>query len=308
MIEQLISEEKYEEALKLLKDDESELAYYQKLVCLTALERYKEASEIGVKAIQVANKYYYDIISLYVSALVALNDDEKAIAILESELTMPYIPFKYANYFNETFDMLIKKKNQNAKPSNYFSSLSNEDLSTILIDGDNKDVLISAIYELKQRNIRMFLPLIRSILKDEKKERFAKVLLLEALVEQKINEDVTFKTEQEQIDVNPSTLDVIVSDYVYDLFTKAFNNNLLQKTPSYVEYCYEVLTGYLGSIYPLTIDDDEVNLIAGAVHLYVSSLNNDDIDENDIAEAYQVDSEQVEQLANKIAENLNTLY
>jgi tetratricopeptide (TPR) repeat protein len=307
MIEQLIKEEKFEEALKLLTNEDNELAVYQKLVCLCGLNKYEEAVELAIKAIKIANKYYYDIISLYVTALVALNQDEKAISLLESELTMPYIPFKYANYFNETYDLLIKRKNQNAKPTNYFSSISTEELSTILIDGDNKDVLVSAIYELKQRNIRLFLPLIRSFLKDDKKPRFAKALLLEALVEQGINEEFTFKTAEEQIEVNPKTLEVIVSNYVYDLFTKAFKNPLLDKNPSLLEYCFEVLTGYLGSIYPLTIEDDEVNLIAAAIHLYVLSLNSDRINVKEIASSYQVEDKQVEMLADKIAENINSL-
>ena len=127
MINKLLENEKYEEALKLLVAPKTEYEYYQKIVCLFSLKRLKEAKIECELALELAEKNYYDIIAIYVSILMELEEDELAIKVLEEELEMPYIPYKYEIQFNASYDELLKNQSEvikllnNAKRKNKLS-------------------------------------------------------------------------------------------------------------------------------------------------------------------------------------------
>ncbi|HHU29035.1 TPA: DUF3196 family protein [bacterium] len=304
MIKKLIDDNQYEEALKFLEGKMDEESLYYKLVCLYGLGKYDEVIEIGDFALKNASKLYYDIISLYISALVDLEKDEEALTLLEQELLMPYIPYKYAEQFNTTYDYLIKKRTQNSKQTSMFSHFTNEELSTILLSGDNNDVVIPIIIELRSRNIRLFLDVIKFYLKDVSKPRFIKVLLIESLVMQQIDEEIEFITKDEHISINPSELSEIVPDSIYSQFEEIFDNPLLSKNPTLYEYCLDVLPGYLGLVYPLKLDENEIPLIAAGIHLYVCEICDIDIRVNELGQVYGVNEDKIRDMASFIAENL----
>ena len=95
MINKLLENERYEDALKLLQTPKTENEYYQKIICLYSLKRLEEAKVECELALDLAEKQYYDITAIYVSILMDLEEDELAIKVLEEELEMPYIPYKY---------------------------------------------------------------------------------------------------------------------------------------------------------------------------------------------------------------------
>ena len=93
MIDKLLENEKYEDALKLLIKPKTEKEYYQKIICLYSLNKLNEAKVECELALEMAEKMYYDITALYVSILTSLDEDDLAIKVLEEELEMPYIPY-----------------------------------------------------------------------------------------------------------------------------------------------------------------------------------------------------------------------
>ena len=70
--------------------------------------KYDEVIEIEI-LFKNASKLYYDIISIYFS-ISRLRKDEEALTLLEQELLMSYIPYKYVEQFNTTYDYLIRKE------------------------------------------------------------------------------------------------------------------------------------------------------------------------------------------------------
>lgn len=305
MIEQLIENSQYEEALKLLEGKDDDKSNYQRIVCYYGLSKFDEVIKLSKDVLSKEAKNYYDVMSLYIAALTATDNDEEAMKLLEQELTMPYIPYKYADLFNDTYDYLIKKRAQNNKVTTPYSSYNTEELSTIILLGENNDVVIQAIIELRARNIRLFIEPIKAYLKDLSKPRFIKVLLLESLVLQSVDLEVLFLTDDEEIIINPSKLDEIVTDKIYDLFIESFNNALLSKDPTLYEYCLDVLPGYLGLIYPKAINEDDINLIAAAIHLYVSEVANLNVSLEELSATYSEDIDSIKEMAHYISENLS---
>ena len=179
MINKLLENEKYEEALKLLVAPKTEYEYYQKIVCLFSLKRLKEAKVECELALELAEKNYYDIIAIYVSILMELEEDELAIKVLEEELEMPYIPYKYEVQFNASYDELLKKRMANNKVHSAYDLLSDDELKTaFLACKDNNDFIV-LLSQLETRNIRRFLDILEEFLIGDKIKQNAKTIILE---------------------------------------------------------------------------------------------------------------------------------
>ena len=122
---------------------DKELEYYQKIVCLFSLKRLEEAKVECELALDLAEKNYYDIVAIYVSILMELEEDDLAIKVLEEELEMPYIPYKYEVQFNASYDELLKRRMANNKVHSAFDLLSDDELKNALLATiDNNEFII----------------------------------------------------------------------------------------------------------------------------------------------------------------------
>lgn len=69
MIEELIENGEYLQALKHLHDMNDETTRYLRLVCLIGLGEYEKARVEGIHAKSLAKETYYDVVSMYIMAL-----------------------------------------------------------------------------------------------------------------------------------------------------------------------------------------------------------------------------------------------
>ena len=106
MINKLIENEQFNEALKELEGKFDDISIYQKIVCLFGLKRYDDAYSLSKDALTSVEKNYYDVLSLHIAILLELEKDDEAYDLLEEELEMPYIPSQYENYLNENPDIM----------------------------------------------------------------------------------------------------------------------------------------------------------------------------------------------------------
>lgn len=307
MIDQLIAAGRYEDALRLLKDSNDEVHMYQKILCLYSLKRLNEARIECEILKEYAEKNYYDVIAIYVTILIEMNSIEEAKHVLEEELSMPYIPGKYENIFNETYDELLKKGHENARNINFFDTISDEDLAGQLLVSNEKEITLLLLEQLEQRNIRRFIPALKEFLLDENKERIFKTIILESLYDQNVNMEFELKDKGELIKVNPvnctPVMELECAGKVFEIIDKEIGN----KDISFSEYCEEVLMGYLGNIYPNSIEDSHISLVASAIIIYVASLMNSATDyESLLIEKYKLNEKDVEKTLAKL-ENMMIL-
>ena len=104
--------DRYNQALSMLHDMNDETTRYLRLVCLVGLKEYQQAKAEGAWAKANAKETYYDVVSMYVTALKELGDYEEAINILIEELSMPYIPYQYEMLFNTAYDEVLLDKQE----------------------------------------------------------------------------------------------------------------------------------------------------------------------------------------------------
>lgn len=276
MINKLIDNEKYIEALELLKAPKTEFEYYQKIICLYSLKKLKEAKVECELALDYAEKNYYDIIAIYVTILMELEEDDLAIKVLEEELEMPYIPYKYEVQFNASYDELLKKRMANNKVHSAYELLEDDELKNALLSTQDNNEFIILLSQLETRNIRRFLDILEDFLVSDKVKQNAKTIILELLKLQDVNKTIKVKNFNKIIEINLSELPNVLEQDCIELILEKINTCDENDDLNYINYAQDVLFSYVGSIYPMLLKEDEINDIACAISLYVDSLFNID--------------------------------
>ena len=296
MIEELIEAGEYGEALGLLNDLSDEHVRYLRLVCLVGLGEYHRAKVEGSQAKAQASESYYDVVSMYVTALKELGEYEEAIEILIQELSMPYIPYQYESVFNAAYDeVLLEKQEHNYELESKNQIFSVEEIEQVLKNkSGNEELLFMALDQLQQLNIRMILPTVRDYLMDEHGHFFIKTLLLEILIDQDVDDDFEVYKFGNIYDVNPALMSLVLEKEDYQGIAHYLQNTLEDDNPTLFEQCMDYLEFMLYSFYPKEIYEDEYALKAAAIHYYVATLQNIEIDMDDLEMSYYCDCHDLE--------------
>ena len=296
MIDKLISEGKYEEALNLLKDKTDSENLYKRATCLYYLERYDELISFCDLYLENAGTHYYDLLLIEVDCLTKLNNIDKALDLLREELKMPWIPMEYQDKIEASYDSLLKIQNMKEVKESPLNRLSDEDLyalldkkSEYLLDKEiNKDFDINLSVEclniMSKRNIRNFLSNIQLFLENPNKVNDLKVILFELLKDQGVDHVFKYCNGRGVYFINPiSSPDLFKNadiDAIINLILDTFN----PKDMSILEYIKRLLVAYLVMVYPEPILKDEHRYVAAALYAVAHKDNNIELDLNEISE------------------------
>lgn len=287
----------YAAALEKLADLSDEEVRLKRLICLNSLGEFEKAKLEGKAAKAVAKETYYDVVGQYIMSLKECEDYEEAINILIEELSMPYIPYEYENAFNTAYDEILLAKQDAAYGNEKKQIFSSEEIEVILNKDDvNDDLLYMALDQLQQLNVRILMPSIRQYLENPKKPPFAKTLIMETLIEQQVDEELEVSKFHDYYTFNPSYSPLVLEQMCYNGIGKELVRVLEDENASLLNQCLDYLEYYLYVIYPKDIYEDEYSLIAAALHYYVATLQNIEVDEMDLEIAYNVSMSQVENM------------
>lgn len=297
MIEDLIQSGEYHQALSMLNDTNDENIRYLRLVCLIGLGEFHQARQEGIIAKMNAKETYYDVVSMYVTALKEIGEYEEAINILIEELSMPYIPYQYETLFNAAYDeVLLDKQEANYEVESKNQIFSIEEIAQVLKNKDcNEDLLYMAIDQLQQLNIRMIIPIIQEYLMNPYNHYFAKTLLIEILIDQQVDEELQVEKFGTYYDINPSYMSLVLQREEYAGILKYLQDGIEDENPSLFQQCVDYLEYVLYALYPREIYDDEYNVKAAAIHYYVATLQSMDVDLDDLELIYYCDRNEIEQ-------------
>lgn len=297
MVEDLISQGEYQEALSLLNDIHDEKTRYLRLVCLVGLKEYQRAKMEGAIAKVQAEETYYDVVSMYVTTLKELGEYEEAISILIEELSMPYIPYEYEMMFNTAYDeILLEKQEAQYVVESKNQIFSIEEIDLILKKKEcNEDLLYMALDQLQQMNVRLIIPTIKEYLLSPNNHFFAKTLLIEIMIDQQIDEEFELEKFHQYYQINPSYMSLVLQQESYEGIASYLQKGLEDDNPSLFEQCIDYLEYLLYSIYPKEIYDDEFNVWAATIHYYVATLQSIDVDLADLEIMYFCDRNEIEE-------------
>jgi len=247
-----------------LKDMNIIYSYLQKANELYINKDYDNALIFLADCLAKSDKYYYECTLLKAKCLQGKNNLESALKILEEELSMPYIPTPFNDQFEELYDEIRKSMQASKKGYSPFDGLDDDELQEKILKTSDESTLILLINQLDRRNIRMFMKEVKSLLISS--SSFIKTLLLEILMKQGINEEVKVIKNDLEYTLIPSSLSpVIDQEFMEKIMDKLYELNI-NKNAFIDEICQENLIRYIADIYPLTIDDNELDNLSKALY------------------------------------------
>lgn len=302
MIQKLMDEQKYDEALKrLLQEDKH---YLLKMQCLYELGKYQELTNYFKEIKDQIEDDYYEILGLHLLSLMELHEYDEALRLLNEELAMPYVETSYLEVMNNLYDEIVARKQIYLVENDmYQDALTEESIRDTLAHEHDFDMVLNVIMRLDDFNIRNLMDSIKTFLADEKRNDILKSFILELLIKQQINEEVLVKKNGYEYQFKPIANEMVKQNHHY-LQTSQKLSDHLEKNPSLLSMCLDVLGLVAYSIYPETIAEAEVNLYAGAIEYYVTSLNYEDLTD-DFIEYYQTDEATIEAKVEQLVELLD---
>ena len=287
MVEEMIGLGQYREALEFLEDRDDENVRYLRLVCLFGLGEFQAGLEEAKAAKMLASQSYYDVLGYYIGFLKECELYEEAVNTLVEELSMPYIPYEYESRLNDLYDeILLLKQEANVVYEHKQRIISDQELELYLEKGLSEEVAMLALEQLSSSNIRRFLPMVKTFLKNPNHPSLEKSLLLEILKEQEVDEYLEIHKRGHLIETNPLYLESVVESLVYESVGGLLEKVIEPENPSLFAMCLEFLEFYLYDWYPMLEVIEDYEALAAAIHYYVAMLSGIEEDDEDLCYRY----------------------
>lgn len=192
--------------------------------------------------------------------LVKKEEYFKAMRIIEDELSMPYIPEDFEK------ELLSLKKAIDRSLKKDRLDLSDEMLKEYLFNDPVKELI--AVNALSKKNLRDYLKLVQEYLLSKGDDK-AKTLLIAALVDQEIKEELKVLKNGMEISFIPKYVESIEYSDGYIRGREYLRKELENDDPIMYKMALELLGNKVFSSLPLSVDEDEGVLYAKALILYL---------------------------------------
>lgn len=199
---------------------------------------------------------YYEKTLIDIKELIEKGNKEEAIRIIEEELKTPYLP----KDFN---DEILKIYNEN-KVSKSFS-LSDDDLAAYLKDSKEKQLI--AVSVLNKKNLRDYLDLCNEYLCSDGFIN-AKVLLVDSLIRQEINEEIKMENNGIEYSFIPKYILLVEESDGFIEGSKMLNEHFL-KEPSKASLAIDLLYKELMLSLPINISEEECPILVNNIIGYI---------------------------------------
>lgn len=227
--------------------------------------------------------YYCGIIEK-IEILVNDSKIDKAIFIIEDELSAPYIPINFQNILeSKLFDLNAEKKYfSNIKK---YENLSKEELMKSIIDKDTLNVF--AMENFFNRYGKSFsksdLVFFEEIMISKVIKNQYKTLIIENLIYAEIKGEIKFYNVNynKEHQINLENICIIIANPLYNDIL-AIINDLSLKEPSIFEMAKTVLLLIFNYCFPATPDFDHKDLAKGIFDYILFSLQGNDFKSNKI--------------------------
>ena len=237
------------------------------------------------KKLSAFSSKFYDIMVVYLNALINIGQKEKALKLVKEELSMPYIPMNFEDKFLEIYKEIayIEKEGKEF-------NLSREKIEEILCVEEDKNLIILAIVDLCKLNIRDFFESIREFFKRDVKTVY-KVMLIDAMRGQGVNSEFILINKGKEYKVVPTFCENVLESKAYVCIRNIIEERIGSKDINICSSALENLMLYLSDIYPSYVDEDEYDTIACTLQYYVSKMYDDSLDIEYFASMYGINGD-----------------
>ncbi|MGM7682448.1 tetratricopeptide repeat protein [Cytobacillus sp. Hm23] len=270
------------------------------VLCLFELNRFEEAKEICNSMLQKGIGDYYQVLQIYTSILLQQGHYNEIITTIEAILQEGNIPSEYAENLFKLLDFSRKMNVNNVESGNNDNIAEGDTFDQMLNQGDDIEEHWKAIQLLRNQNVRRERQTIETYLINPNKSPLIKSALLQVLMEQEVEFDISIIKFNRDITIKPTEL----LDSREDPFTKEvltiLEKNVLNENPTLYEVIQEIWFRHLFILFPLYPEPKEANLWAAALHIIALEMQGFDHDRHSIVSKYDVNNEQLMQACEAI--------
>lgn len=206
---------------------------------------------------------YYDEILDMINSLLEAKEYDEAKRIILNELDMPYVPLDIETKLKMALDEIKHDSIVN-------NNLSDEDIASYLYQDENHQLL--AINELNKRNLREYKSLVNEYLSSNGFKN-AKVLLIDSLINQEINDEFNYKDNDVEYTFNPSNIKPIVDNDSY-LVCLSKLNDIYMKEPSLLIMANQLLYKEAIMMLPKQLNNEDIDVLVVKITDFITSAFN----------------------------------
>lgn len=211
---------------------------------------------------------FYETLIKEVQENIQQEKYQEALQQLEAEFAMPYIPKE----FEDQMIVMYNTCKAHIQEEKGLRKHSEEDIESLLFGGI--DEACQAVDLLKGSNIRKHLEVIETYLKSNP-HYLIRSLLIEALVEQDIKEEIQLDFDGLDVNFTPTYVELPQQqENVVKAFTM-INEFYENDNPSFLMMCVESMLKEMYFRMPFPLGEDEINSFVYAVLEYVYIANGD---------------------------------
>lgn len=227
---------------------------------------------------------YYDELLAGIRKNMEQGRYDSANAMIEEELSMPYVPSKVLTELNE----LKKELKPYLSKEKEMKIMSPEEVSKALEKGG--EAVFRALRTLDNSNIRNYLDVIQEYLLDDMADRLVVSMLIEACQKQQVSTPLSYYHRGERHIVVPSQLKGMFADEAVNEAYSMMVRILESQNPSFLKQCEQVLVQYVSLNYPqkITVSGED---LAYSVIRYVYLAYDDEEGFDEFARAQQISLE-----------------
>ena len=235
------------------------------------------------------NNYYQKLLE-QIDLLIQQENYQEAKKTVDEELARPYVPRDVLTVLqdhHDNLDVLLKKE----KP---LIMVNPDNLYGMLMSDSQK--ALSAIRSLKYANIRNYLFQIAGILKDSEIPHLIKVLLLEEMISQKVEDPFEFERGGKTVTVVPELLPLVADQPVFNEVMEALDK-LLDKNPSFLQQAQILALNLAYDMFPALLERERVNIYTYSIIRYLYRCYDENEQWNQFAASQDVDESELMELS-----------
>ncbi|MDP1417341.1 tetratricopeptide repeat protein [Peribacillus simplex] len=273
------------------------------VVSLVELEYYQESKELCIEMLNKGIGDYFQLINIYLMVLLQLGEHQEMVTTIELLFEESQIPFDKEEHFEKMLQFskraLEDKKEEKERQNQQLSEELQEDE---LFEGKTDNEMLLVISKLTNINIRPFIPQIEEFLQKDEGHPFFKTMLLNILIDQEYNEEVTLRKFNQSKSVIPRELKSLKETDFYKKVTGLTEEEISQDNPSLFEMVHSLIERHSFLLFPFEPGPESLPAWAAAYHALAEEYMTGEVFGRGLADLYQADEETVADILSYIKE------
>ncbi|WP_442595312.1 tetratricopeptide repeat protein [Neobacillus sp. D3-1R] len=274
-----------------------ELDSYNEELELSLIIAYLESGNLS-NAKNLANEClqkgigdYFQLIDLYLMILLQLNEYQEIVVTLEALLEEKEIPIEKLGNFTKILEFSKRKLESDYIKSGIESIEDDfqEEISFDLFQYENLNEQFLAVAQLSEKNVRNYLPGIKTYLSSSAGHPFIKTMLLQLLKEQQVNEEIKVEKFHQNLVINPIYLAEIAALADINEIYIILKRELEHDNPTLFESIKAIVDRHSFLLFPIERKPNEPIILAAAYHFLALEYFGIHMTIEKMVEKYEVD-------------------